>query len=67
MHYLIFIKCNTISEDYQIKNTQHSKFLNHLGDANQRVYKLYVQERKEKEKKKKEREEERRGKKGKRN
>lgn len=53
MHYLIFIKCNTINEDYQIKNTQHSKFLNHLRDANQRVYKLYVQEKKRKGKKEK--------------
>lgn len=51
MHYLIFIKCSTINEDYQIKkHTQHSKFLNHLRDANQRLYKLYMQDRKERKK-----------------
>lgn len=38
----------------QIKNTQHSKFLN-LWDANQKLYKLHIQDKKriEKEKRKK--------------
>lgn len=51
MHYLIFIKCSTIDEDYQIKkNTQHSKILNHCRAANQRLYKLHVQNKRKREK-----------------
>lgn len=48
MHCLIFIKCSTTDEDYQIRNTQHSKVLNHLGVANQRLYKLHVQDKNQK-------------------
>lgn len=48
MHCLIFIKCSTIDEDYQIRNTQHSKVLNHVGVANQRLYKLHVQDKNQK-------------------
>lgn len=48
MHCLIVIKCSTIDEDYQIRNTQHSKVLNHLKVANQRLYKLHIQDKNQK-------------------
>lgn len=36
MHCLMFIKCRSINEDYQIRNTQHSEVLNRLRVANQK-------------------------------
>lgn len=48
MHCLIIIKCSTIDEDHQIRNTRHSKVSNHLRVANQRLYKLHVQDKNQK-------------------
>lgn len=41
MHYLILIKCSTINEDYQIRNT-HSilNFLNHLRAAKSEIVEI---------------------------
>lgn len=33
---LIFIKCSTIDEDYQIRNTRHSEVLDHLRVTDQK-------------------------------
>lgn len=41
MHYLILIKCSTINEDYQIRNTHSiSKFLNHLRAAKSEIVEI---------------------------